>query len=227
VDFLFPLALAVAAGLATGFGGLLTLRIGARRDLVFGLTGGLVIGLALLDLVPAALESGSGHRHAGLVFAMVASGFAGYLLLHRLPGAASLGRITLLVHSMMDGLIIGLAFAVSNSTGWLVALAVLAHDMADGANMVGLSLSAAPGRNPWRWLLANALAPVAGLMLGRLVPLEPGAFSLVLAVFAGGFLYIGTVELLPRSAGAERGLHGALACMAGLGAMALVTHLAH
>ena len=52
------------------------------------------------------------------------------------------GRVSLALHSLMDGLGIGFAFQVSQSTGWLVAAAVLAHDMADGANMIGISSTA-------------------------------------------------------------------------------------
>ena len=118
-------------------------------------------------------------------------------LLHRLPAAGSVGRITLLLHSLMDGLGIGLAFQVSSSAGWLVAAGVLAHDIADGANMVGMSMVDSDTRKARFWLLANAAAPLAGVMIGQAVLIDPADFALILALFAGGFLYIGAVAVLP------------------------------
>jgi len=49
---------------------------------------------------------------------------------------------------------------------------------------------------------------------------------LLLALFAGGFLYIGASELLPRSRGGARGYGAGLASMAGIGVMACVTYAA-
>ena len=53
-------ALGIAASLSIYAGGLLAMRFRRPRELIFGLTGGFVIGLALLDLLPEALESGAG-----------------------------------------------------------------------------------------------------------------------------------------------------------------------
>ena len=48
-----------------------------------------------------------------------------------------LGPISLIAHSTLDGLAIGLAFRANAEVGLLVGLAVLAHDFADGMNAIG------------------------------------------------------------------------------------------
>lgn len=217
-----PYALGIAASLSTYMGGLLALRFGRRRDMLFGLTGGMVTGLALLDLLPEALD-GAGPGRADLIFGMAAGGLALYILLHRLPGGAAIGRLTLIAHSLMDGLGIGFAFQVSEATGWLVAAAVLAHDMADGANIIGTAREGEARAATHRWLSANAMAPFIGVAIGQAIPIDEARLSLLLALFAGGFLYIGASELLPRG----RGGHGsAVAGVAGMGIIASVVHLA-
>ncbi len=56
-----PLALGLAATAATLIGGLLALRHGDRVVPVLGLTAGVVLGVAVFDLVPEALELGGGR----------------------------------------------------------------------------------------------------------------------------------------------------------------------
>lgn len=221
-----PYALGLAASFSTYLGGPLAIRFGRRRDVLFGLTGGMAIGLALLDLLPEAIEHGADAHDAGLIFLAVVGGVALYLLMHRLPAGGTTGRMTLIAHSLMDGLGIGLAFQLSSATGWLVAVAVLAHDMADGANMVGLSSLSARPFSPHRWLLANAAAPLAGVAIGQAVQIDLAQFALLLALFAGGFLYIGACELLPRSRASAPGFAGTAASLLGMGVMACVVHLA-
>ncbi|MXP24714.1 hypothetical protein GRI39_01465 [Altererythrobacter indicus] len=82
-------------------------------------------------------------------------------------------------------------------------------------------------RKAHRWLLANAVAPLAGVAFGQAIRVDVGEFALLLAVFAGGFLYIGASELLPRSNAAAGGWRAALSSLIGLVVMGGIVHLAH
>jgi len=217
-----PYLLGIAAACSTYAGGRLAMRFAGRRQLLFGLTGGMVVGLALLDLLPEALDSGV--HTTELIFGVVAAGMALSILLHHLPAGAVVSRASLVAHSMMDGLGIGFAFQVSRETGWLVAAAVLAHDMADGANMVGASSTLTRPDLTHRWLVANAAAPLFGVIVGQMTPIDEHRLSLLLALFAGGFLYIGASELLPRSRGGPGGYRAGVASMVGIGIMACATY---
>jgi ZIP family zinc transporter len=205
--------LALATSAVTLSGGVLALRLGERLRLATSLTAGAILGVALFDLAPEAFQLGGGDAPSARTLALaVACGFIGYLALRRLltrvggeDGRASrlsghLGAASLTLHSLFDGLAIGLAFHISPAIGWPVALAVLAHDLCDGINTVGLTLTLAGSRRmARRWLAADALAPLVGVAASGLLQLDRETLAPLLGLFAGVFLYLGAVELLPRS----------------------------
>lgn len=203
------LLIGVSTALATLFGGALALRFRSALGLFLGFSSGAVIGVSLFDLLPEALELGRAGHSALTLTTAVAIGFGLYLTVDRTslmlsggkPGhKGHLGPGSLTLHSLMDGLAVGMAFHVNTAAGLVVAFAVLAHDVLDGANTVTLSLAGgASTATARRWLAVDALAPLIGIGLARLVDVPAGLLSLALAVFSGFFLYIGASELLPRS----------------------------
>lgn len=205
-----PYALGLAASLATLAGGILALRLRPAPGPVLALCAGIVIGVALLDLLPEALRLRDETAPVLLALAAGAAlfAFAGRVLPRAGGGGRALrrhlGPASLTLHSLLDGAGIGLAFHVSPTTGWSVTAAVLTHDLADGVNVVGLSLAAGGGGSAWRWLLLNALAPLAGVALGQVLRPSPALLGLLLALIAGVFLSLGATELLPRSLRANR-----------------------
>lgn len=203
------LVVGLATGAATLAGGGAALKLRGLMGLLLAFSSGAITGVALFDLMPEALDlAGEAHTHL-IIMTAVAMGFCFYMIVDRTSGWATGGRdgarghlapASLTAHSLMDGLGIGLAFHVSSSVGLVVALAVLAHDLLDGANTVTLSLAGGTGdRAAYAWLVADALAPLAGIGLARLVPMPPFTLAICLGLFAGFFLYIGASELLPRS----------------------------
>ena len=113
---------------------------------------------------------------------------------------AVLPPASLLVHSTLDGLAIGLAFQASAGIGLIVLLAVLAHDFADGMNVVTLALEAARGRGlAITFLVLDALAPLFGAALSYVIAIPDVALGWMLAWFAGVFIAIGASHLLPES----------------------------
>jgi zinc transporter ZupT len=218
------IAFGLAASGATLLGGVLGIRMAHRIVLVLGLTAGIVLGVALFDLVPEALSLGL-SPHATL--AWVGAGLGCYMLFERVLGSvgrarawrAHLGPATLCLHSLMDGMGIGLAFQISPGVGGMVALAVLTHDLADGVNIVSLCLAAERHVAARRWLLVNGLAPLAGVLLGLVLRVPSGLLAPLMAVFAGVFLYIGACELVPRSYALDGRLRTTLASLAGMATM--------
>ncbi|MFE8584047.1 ZIP family metal transporter [Sphingomonas sp. NCPPB 2930] len=231
-----PLAFGLAAMVATLAGGLLALRLRHRIGLVLGVTAGIVLGVALFDLIPEALGLAEGRWPVRGLMLFSAAGLGGYMLLDRLlagiPRAAEswrghLGPAMLCLHSLMDGLGIGLAFQIDTAAGWMIALAVLTHDVADGVNTVSLSLAARSEAAARRWLLVNGLAPMLGVVLGLAIAIPSGMLAPLMALFAGAFLYIGACELVPRSRALDPRLWTSMATLAGMALMLGVTHFAH
>ena len=198
--------------LSTLAGGLLALRLRRDVETLIALTGGVVVAVALFDVLPEALESvGDEHRVMGIVGA----GFLFFFFAERLlvlhhrdePDQARahkrvgvLGAAGLSVHSFVDGLGIGLAFGLDETTGFLVFLAVVSHDFADGLNTVGFVLSQTDDRRQAvKWLAIDAAAPLVGAIVGTAMTLSEENLGYLLAAYAGFFLYMGATDLLPEA----------------------------
>ncbi|MFF4170501.1 ZIP family metal transporter [Streptomyces sp. NPDC001744] len=155
---------ALGAFLMTLFGGWVAGRVTDRRHLVLGLSGGLMLGVVGLDLLPEALEAAGGEVFGvpealllfvgGFLFAHVlerllavrraahgAGAGAGTAGSHgareadgRVPQVGLTAAAAMVGHSLMDGIALGAAFQVGGGMGATVALAVITHDFADGFN---------------------------------------------------------------------------------------------
>ena len=203
-----------ATFVSTLLGGLFALRFKDKLHLILGFSAGAVIGVAFFDLLPEAANLSGGSDDLSTVSLMVGIGFIIYLVLDRmvillshgdeehgvLHHRGTLGAAGLSVHSFLDGAIIGFAFQVSPAVGGIVTAAILTHDFSDGINTVSLILKddGSRRRASW-WLLADAAAPLLGILFTRFFELPPMELGSVLAIFCGCFIYIGASELLPES----------------------------
>ncbi len=203
-----------ATFLSTMLGGLFALRYRDKLHLILGFSAGAVIGVAFFDLLPEAIALQGPVGKPSSMSLMIGAGFIAYLVLDRavillshgdeehgvLHHRGTLGAAGLSMHSFLDGTVIGFAFQVSSAVGAIVTAAVLTHDFSDGINTVSLVLKDNGNRRraSW-WLLVDALAPVAGILLTRFFVLPASGLSSILAVFCGFFIYIGASELLPES----------------------------
>jgi ZIP family zinc transporter len=186
---------------------LLALRLRDKLHLILGFSAGAVIGVAFFDLLPEAVDFGVQFHSAATILSWTALGFLSYLVLDRIllfrgdtaprgPFAAGV----LCLHSLLDGIAIGVAFQASREVGIVVAIAVLTHDFSDGINTMNIVLKNRGNRSQGlRWLLLDAAAPVAGVASTYFFTLPGTAFGNVLALFAGFFLYIGASDLIPES----------------------------
>ena len=219
-------AIAGAAFCATYAGGLFALRLKDRLHLVLGFSAGAVVGVAFFDLIPESIAFGQKFHTPAALLAWTATGFMLYLVLDRMHfflghghgghedheshdhgGAAphpahrgSFGAASLSAHSLLDGIAIGIAFQASAPLGAVVTMAVLAHDFSDGINTTNIVLKNGGSRQQaLRWLLADALAPAAGIAATYLFAVPQEALGIALALFGGLFLYIGASDLIPES----------------------------
>jgi ZIP family zinc transporter len=201
------IAIAGAAFISTFLGGLLALRLHDKLHLILGFSAGAVIGVAFFDLLPEAIEFGEKFHSPAAILSCTAVGFLSYLVLDRIlmfhGDAAPRGPFAagvLCVHSLLDGVAIGLAFQTSHEVGIIVAIAVLTHDFSDGINTMNIVLkNRGDRRHAFLWLLADALAPVLGIASTYFFTLPGEGFGAALALFAGFFLYIGASDLIPES----------------------------
>lgn len=198
----------------TLLGGLFALRLKDKLHLILGFSAGAVLGVALFDLIPESIGLAEKGWNIETVMLYMTGGFVFYMILDRLFSLhlhseddcckenhnGVLGALTLCLHSFLDGLGIGLAFKVSPAIGWVVAAAVLAHDFSDGINTVNMILKNNGGvKKAFKWLIVDAVAPALGVLMAFSFTLQESSLGLLLAIFAGFFLYIGAGELIPES----------------------------
>lgn len=204
--------LAAVTVLSTLVGGAAALRFARDLGTAVALTGGIVVAVALFHVLPEAMDQVGDGRRVGL---LAGAGFIVFFLAERVlvlhhrdepeqvrahGRVGTLGAAGLAVHSFVDGLGIGLAFGVGTATGLLVFVAVVAHDFADGLNTVSFVLRQSDDRRQAvRWLVADALAPLAGAITGVTLHVSPRGLGELLAAYAGFFLFMGATDLLPHA----------------------------
>ena len=211
---MFVIGIGAAAFITTFLGGLFALRFKDKLHLITGFSAGAIIGVAFFDLLPEAVELKNENQGISQVSLMIGIGFIVYMILERMIVLHShqesgcentrhrgiLGAGSLSLHSILDGVIIGLAFQISKSVGTIVTVAVLTHDFSDGINTVTMIVrSGGERRQALRWLLADSLAPVLGVCSTFFYSIPKEALAIVLSVFCGCFIYIGASDLLPES----------------------------
>jgi len=204
--------LGLATCAATLLGGFFALRLRDKLHLVLGFSAGAVVAVAFFDLLPESLDLGARYGPT-TILTITAIGFLIYLALDRMvllhghnhehtgdEPRGYFGAATLSLHSFFDGLGIGLAFQASPAIGFIVAAGVLTHDFSDGINTVSIVLKNSADRAlAFRWLIFDALAPIAGIITTLFFTMPADKLALLLALFSGFFLYIGASDLIPES----------------------------
>ena len=219
--------------LATAAGGVLSVLVAASlavhvlgrvvRSLV-SLSVGVLLGTALLHVLPEAFESQAGAQSlfatllAGLLFFFLLEKAELYRHGHHHEGddphhhhhdgfdAEQAGRggwSVLLgdsIHNFCDGIIIAAAFLTDTRLGVVTALAIVAHEIPQETGDYIVLLNAGFSRT--KALLFNALsglAAVAGGVLGYFVvgPWE-ALFPYLLVVASSSFIYVAVADLLPQ-----------------------------
>ncbi|MBS1633256.1 MAG: ZIP family metal transporter [Bacteroidetes bacterium] len=230
----------VIAFFSTLAGGLFALRFKDKLHMVLGFTAGAVIAVSFFDLLPEALSLGSKYYGPEIITAIVALGFLFYMILDRMAilhfhsgetkmkGKGNLAAGSLSIHSFFDGIAIGLAFQISHSVGMFVAIAVIVHDFSDGLNTVSIVLrNKGNTKDAFKWLLADSIAPVLGVIATLFFHLPENSFSIVLSVLCGFFLYIGASDLLPESQHEHPSLWTTITTLVGVAIIFFALRMSH
>jgi len=217
--------------LATILGGVLSMLVAGliiaglpQRWLprLVGFATGVLLAVALLDVLPEAIESQVEAHH---IFATLLIGVLAFFGLERIalwrhshPGEEDhaepvlhshhnhIGKDTVLsvmvgdsFHNLVDGVMLAAAFLVSPALGWTTALGVIAHEIPQEAGDFAILRSA--GMSTKRALIFNgvsSLTSIAGGILGYFALSHVAeALPYCLTIAAASFLYIAISDLLP------------------------------
>ncbi len=202
----------------TLLGGLFSIRYYRRNIGVLGaFTAGMLIALSLFDLFPKvltlsqtvqmSLESGVATAILGFT---ILYGADRYLQLPKHKGTHRQNNLRRAVglfatsefcsHGFFEGLAIGFSFQLDLHLGAIVAAAVVSHDFCDGIGTVTLMLNSGNSTgDSIIMLLIDAAAPIAGAATTLFLSPENYYMLLLLAFIAGGFIYLGCGNLLPKA----------------------------
>ena len=203
--------LLILPAISMAFGGLLGSRIrpGKRfRAVVAHLVGGLVLGIAAADLMPAA--SNSGHPAAlAIGFCL---GFSLLLVINAVleephesqeqgrPRPMLLLMLPFLVDSLIDGLVVGISSEAAEQQ-WVIPIAV-ALEM--GLATLGLGTLLGRGGDRWRSGLSGALMAVTygiGLSISLVITngLQGPALTGTLAFGTAALIYLVVEEVMKEA----------------------------
>lgn len=207
------IGLAFVTFFSTLLGGLFALRYKKSLCYFFAFSAGTLIAVSFFDLLPESISlanaTGLQVKYLSL---MIVGSFLFYVFLEKLflthhhhenEGhghiMGPIGAGSLVLHSLLDGAAIGAAFHVNSSVGLIVALAVISHDFTDGINTVTLMLkNKHKDKRAIMFLVADAIAPVLGVIIASVFVINSMALALILAFFIGEFIYLGASNLLPE-----------------------------
>ena len=239
--------LAAATAVATAAGGAIALRARDRLHLVLGLSAGLLLGLVAFDLLPEVFEMPSSNLLGAPAVSVAIVG--GFLLLHvyeRFFGshepaesdyghdhkhsanlAGSVGAIAMGVHVFLDGLALGVAFAIDEKLGIAVFVALLVHAFSDGLNTVSLLIKSGKWSRKAIWLLGvDSVARISGAAIGASLTISSNLTAIYLAAFSGILIYLATSHILPEAHARHESRWTLISTLAGVAIMwALVSQL--
>lgn len=234
------LLVSASAFLSALAGGFLALRAIRHVGLIIAVGAGIRIGAAYFDLIPESVEHLGGSLDLAMIFTAI--GFLAFYAIEKTTalhvghetaseldhGEAAhrhigfIGSLGMSFHSFLDGVALAAGLAIGGGLGLVIAVVVVMHRFSDGIGIVSLLLASRTPRNEiYRWVTLVALAPVAGVLVGMMLPVPDEVLGGMLAVFAGFFLYIGAAELLPEAHRADRSSWVVLATIGGVVAIYL------
>ena len=201
------------AGFATILGILLILY---KRDLakkysvyLVSFAAGVLLGASFFDLIPEAIEHNPQSLMLVLGGIMIFYFLEHFIVVHICKEEDCkkhrFGIMTIVglgLHSLIDGVAIGVGFGISSSLGLITALAVISHEIPEGIIASSLLLSSNFERK--KGILYSTLVAVATPIGAILTFFFVGSFSesvlgMLLAMTAGSFIYIAAADLIPET----------------------------
>ena len=228
------------AGLATISGVMLVLKnakwILSHSHFVNSFAAGLILAIVFFHLLPEALELSENA---------VTFLFLGFILFYLLENVLVLhsgaeihfsekvdahhakGVVMftgLFLHSLLDGVIIGLGFEIDPKLGALTAFGVICHELPEGVTTFSLLIDTIRRKVAIYLSIAVALATPLGALISLtfIGSLSEAVVGSLLAIAGGSFLYISASDLIPETH-EEKGFLNAGSLILGISFIYLVT----
>ncbi|MEI6217412.1 MAG: ZIP family metal transporter [bacterium] len=212
-----------------------------HSHVVNSIAAGVILGVAFLSLIPETRELNPG------ALPFILAGFLALYLVetvvifhggaemhyegvhdhvHTSRGWAVFSGLFL--HSLIDGIVIGVGFAVSEPLGVIAAASVTIHKLPEGAITFSLLISRISRRGATILSLMVAMAAPVGTLAGlvALPGIDRSVLGYLLALATGSFIYIGASDLVPETH-TEKARVNAVFLLAGVALAFLLIHVLH
>ncbi len=168
---------------------------------------GTLLGVAFLDLIPAAIEAGGTDALLYVLLGMMA-----FFVLERFifwhhchDGKCDIHAFSYLnlvgdgVHNLLDGMVITAAYLVSIPLGFVTTVAIVLHEIPQEIGDFAILVYGGFDRKKALFYnFLSALAAFVGVALAYLFSSAEGFFTFFLAFAAGGFIYIASADIMPE-----------------------------
>lgn len=170
---------------------------------------GALLGVAFMDLIPEAMEKSPGAN----VFGYVLFGILSFFVLERFifwrhchDGKCDVHTFSYLnligdgIHNFIDGMVIAAAFLTDFALGIVTTLAIILHEIPQEIGDFGILIYG--GFSKFKALLYNFLSSLTAF-IGAIstyffYSYIENSITVLLALAAGGFVYIATADLMPE-----------------------------
>lgn len=216
----------------TLLGGFLSLRLSRHLQWLTSFSSGVLIGVAVLRLLPEAFDlrvqegllslndSRQLLQAAGIGFVVFylldlivpehhAKGHEDHAHAPAIPRVIGvLAALVICMHEILDGLMVGAAKHAHDSLAHAVGFALLFHNFSDGISIVGAMLrNGQTMRRTHLMMIVMSLCPLLGFIISSYFHhVSVGILSMILALCAGIFLYVGGSHLSIKEHGVSKHL---------------------
>lgn len=217
-NFISVLIYSLVAGLATFLSAQFVIRdkkISGKMMIYFvSFSAGVLFSLAFLHLLPEAVDLNPNYALYAVIGSFVAFYFLEQQIMmhscaeekcshHHVDKSKGLvGMWGIMLHSLIDGVLIGIGFEVNFTLGLITALAVLVHKIPDGLSVSTIMLhSGFTKKESSKGASLVALATPVGAVFAYFLLREVSdeMIGLALGFSAGTFLYISASDLIPET----------------------------
>jgi zinc and cadmium transporter len=224
--------------------GVFTLSINRKRldnslDLLVSLSVGALLGGVFLHLIPELVEEGvfsdvSIFVLGGILLFFVLEKFVFWHHCHKSEHEhlcfSDMNLVGDGLHNLLDGVLLAGAFLINVQVGFATAIAVLLHEIPQEIGDFGVLMKGGFSRK--KALLAN-FATALTAFIGAIIALVFNAFvigvvPIIVAIAAGGFIYIAGTDLIPelhKNPNAKESLLQLVFILIGVGAMGVLLFL--
>lgn len=214
----YPLFYSCLAGASTVAGVIMVVRNSglARKysQYVNSFAAGAILALAFFHLLPEAVEMNSKALLFAFVGFMILYVLESFLIIHsgaevhyrhdHIHSGSNKGIILfsgLFIHSIIDGIIIGIGFEVDYRIGLITSVTVILHELPEGVTSFTLLMDRLSRRTAYFLAMAVALATPVGALISVIFlhNMSRSVIGMLLALAGGSFLYVTASDLIPET----------------------------